>query len=79
MGGFLAVLSHNRAAKLLAQCNKYIKEVFIKKATVPAKEKLKALADVLIGIELYLDTLAGNPMDADDILDITERQLSVLY
>jgi len=78
VGGFLAVLSHNRAAKLLAQCNKYIEEVFIKKTLVPAKEKLKALADVLIGLELYLDTLAGNPMDADDILDVTERRLSVL-
>lgn len=76
--GFLAILSHYRAAKLLAQCNQYIEKLFIKESTVPSEEKLKALADVLIGIELYLDTLAGNPMDADDILDITEKQLSVL-
>jgi hypothetical protein len=76
--GFLAILSHQRAAKLLAQCNQYIEKLFIKKSFVPSEEKLKALADVLIGIELYLDTLAGNPMDADDILDVTEKQLSVL-
>jgi chemosensory pili system protein ChpA (sensor histidine kinase/response regulator) len=76
--GFLAVLSHNKAAKLLAQCNKYIEKVFIKESTVPAEEKLKALADVLIAIELYLDTLAGNPMDADDILNVAERQLSLI-
>jgi chemosensory pili system protein ChpA (sensor histidine kinase/response regulator) len=62
----------------LAQCNQYIEKLFIKKFFVPSEEKLKALADVLIGIELYLDTLAGNPMDADDILDVTEKQLSVL-
>jgi chemosensory pili system protein ChpA (sensor histidine kinase/response regulator) len=76
--GFLSTLSHNRAAKLLLQCNKYIEKVFIKEATVPAEDKLKALADVLIGIELYLDTLAGNPMDVEDILDVTGRRLSVL-
>jgi hypothetical protein len=76
--GFLSTLSHNRAAKLLAQCNKYLEKVFIKEATVPAEDKLKALADVLIGIELYLDTLAGNPMDVKDILDVTGRRLSVL-
>jgi len=76
--GFLAVLSHNKAAKLLAECNKYIEKVFIKESTVPAEEKLKALADVLIAIELYLDTLAGNPMDADDILNVAERQLSLI-
>jgi len=76
--GFLSTLSHNRAAKLLAQCNKYLEKVFIKEATVPTEDKLKALADVLIGIELYLDTLAGNPMDVEDILDVTRRRLSVL-
>jgi len=45
---------------------------------VPEEEKLKALADVLISLELYLDTLAGNPMDAKDILDMTEKRLGQL-
>jgi chemosensory pili system protein ChpA (sensor histidine kinase/response regulator) len=76
--GCLYVLSHNRAAKLLGLCNKYIKKVFIKEGTVPPSVKLKALADVLICIDLYLDTLAGNPMDADEILKVTERQLRLL-
>jgi hypothetical protein len=76
--GFLTTRSHNRAAKLLAQCNKYIEKVFIKEATVPAEDKLRALADVLIGIELYLDTLAGNPMDVENILQGTGKRLLVL-
>jgi chemotaxis protein histidine kinase CheA len=76
--GFLSIASHSRAAKLLALCNKYIEKVFIKEATVPEEKKLKALADVLIGIELYLDTLAGNPMDTDEILNGTEKRLSIL-
>ena len=37
-----------------------------------------SLADILIGIELYLDTLAGNPMDTKDILDGTEKRLLIL-
>jgi chemosensory pili system protein ChpA (sensor histidine kinase/response regulator) len=76
--GFLSISSHDRAAKLLARCNQYIQKVFIKEATVPEEEKLKALADVLISLELYLDTLAGNPMDAKDILDMTEKRLGQL-
>ncbi len=76
--GCLSILSHHRAAKLLSLCNKYLNKTFIKEATVPAEEKLKALADVLISLELYLDTLAGNPMDGKTILDITEQRLSIL-
>ncbi len=76
--GFLAVASHDRAAKLLRQCNNYIERIFIKEATVPPEDKLKSLADVLIGIELYLDTLAGNPMDTEDILDGTKKRLLIL-
>ena len=76
--GFLSVASHDRAAKLLRQCNNYIGRVFIKEATVPSEDKLKSLADVLIGIELYLDTLAGNPMDTEDILEGTKKRLLLL-
>ncbi|MBE9562140.1 MAG: hypothetical protein IMF12_04670 [Proteobacteria bacterium] len=76
--GFLSVASHSRAAKLLRLCNNYIEQVFIKEATVPPENKLKSLADILIGIELYLDTLAGNPMDTKDILDGTEKRLLIL-
>ena len=76
--GCLSILSHHRAAKLLSICNKYIDKTFIREAIVPAEEKLKALADVLISLELYLDTLAGNPMDGKNILDITEKRLSVV-
>jgi chemosensory pili system protein ChpA (sensor histidine kinase/response regulator) len=76
--GCLSILSHHRAAKLLSICNKYIDKTFIREAVVPAEEKLKALADVLISLELYLDTLAGNPMDGKNILDITEKRLGVV-
>jgi chemosensory pili system protein ChpA (sensor histidine kinase/response regulator) len=76
--GCLSILSHHRAAKLLSICNRYIEKTFIKEAIIPAEDKLKALADVLISLELYLDTLAGNPMDGKNILDITEKRLSIV-
>lgn len=76
--GFLLVSSHNRAAKLLGLCSRYIDKVFLKEGIVPPEEKLKALADVLISMEFYVNTLAGNPMDAQDILDLTEKRLTVL-
>lgn len=73
--GFLSICAHERAAQLLTRCNQYIEKTFIKDNTVPPEVKQKALADVLISLELYLDTLAGNPMDAKEILDVTERRL----
>jgi chemosensory pili system protein ChpA (sensor histidine kinase/response regulator) len=76
--GFLSILSHDRASLLLRKCNQYIQKVFIKEKTVPEEAKLKALADTLISIELYLDTLAGNPMDADEILNTTQKRLALL-
>lgn len=76
--GFLSIVAHNRAAQLLHKCNRYIQIVFIKEKTVPEETKLKALADTLISIELYLDTLAGNPMDADEILNLTQKRLALL-
>lgn len=77
--GFLSIAAHERAAKLMAKSNQYINKVFIREKVVPAEDKLKALADTLIGLELYLDTLAGNPMDAEDILDNTEQRLRILF
>jgi chemosensory pili system protein ChpA (sensor histidine kinase/response regulator) len=76
--GFLSISSHERVAQLLAQCQKYIEQVFIKESTRPEEEKLQALGDVLIGIELYLDTLAGNPMEAEALITVISHQLSVI-
>lgn len=76
--GFLSMVSHEKAAKLLTLCSQYIEKTFIQAANVPGEEKLKALADVLLSMELYLDTIAGNPMDARDILDLTQKRLTIL-
>ena len=73
IGGFLNIASEDRAAKLLHHCNRYIEHTFIKNRRVPPENQQKALADALISLEMFLDTLAGNPMDAKGILDITAK------
>jgi len=45
---------------------------------VPDENKRKALADAIISLELYLDTVAGNPLDDNQILDTTQRCLAML-
>ncbi len=77
--GLLSILSYDGATQLLARFSQYIEEVLIKEGSVPAdKQKLCALADVLIGIKLYLETLVDHPMDADTLLSLMNDQLSVL-
>ncbi len=79
VAGLLSTLYQENAAQLLVQCNKYIENVFIGEGTVPTDEnKRQALADVLIGIEIYLDTLADNSMDAVEILSFLSSQFSLL-
>ncbi|MCK5717159.1 MAG: hypothetical protein KAH77_06675 [Thiomargarita sp.] len=76
--GLLTMLSQEQAANLLTQCTQYIEQVFIQEATVPTEEtKLQALADVLIGVDIYLDTLAGSPLDAQKIFLVLSAQFSV--
>jgi chemosensory pili system protein ChpA (sensor histidine kinase/response regulator) len=76
--GCLSLLAHPDAAVLLGKGNQYIERVFIRDNTVPPDTQQKALADVLLSLELYLDTVAGNPMDARGILDLTEKRLQSL-
>jgi chemosensory pili system protein ChpA (sensor histidine kinase/response regulator) len=76
--GLFAILSKQRAIKLLQTCNQYISHVFIKENKVPIESICKTLADTLVSFELYLDTLAGNPTDSELILDDTQYRLKIL-
>jgi chemosensory pili system protein ChpA (sensor histidine kinase/response regulator) len=78
--GLLAILSQTRASKLLHQFESYMLKHIIETQKAPAEQHhRKALAEALISIEFYLDTLAGNPMDGNQILHITQQCLKVLY
>ncbi len=76
--GLLAILDQPRAIKLLQLCSRYIQQNMIKNALVPDEKQRKALADAIISIEFYLETLAGNPLNSSHILDITQQCLSSL-
>jgi len=78
ISGLFMMLNRQRAKKLIDSCSQYVENVMIQRETVPSETACKALADTIISFELYLDTVAGNPLDDNQILDITERCLSVL-
>ncbi len=76
--GFLHMMSQTRAIKLVRMLSAYVSKTLIQQTTVPGEVERKALADAIISLEFYLDTLAGNPMDSDQILNITQSCLSQL-
>ncbi|MDM8547614.1 hypothetical protein [Candidatus Venteria ishoeyi] len=78
ISGLLHVAHRERAVKLVHLCAEYVQKSIIEKNSVPDEIRQKALADSLISLDFYLDTLAGNPMDGNQILDITQRCLKQL-
>lgn len=76
--GLLSILSQPRAVKLLGLCSAYIAKQMVENAKVPEMTEQKALAEAIISLDSYLDTLAGNPMDGNRILDITQHCLQQL-
>jgi len=76
--GLFNMLERSRAQKLVGDCRLYIQKTMIEAKIVPDENKRKALADAIISLELYLDTVAGNPLDDNQILDTTHRCLAML-
>ena len=76
--GLLMMLEENRANKLMRLCHKYIEKVFIQQQKVPPEPQQQALADIITSFDVYLETLAGNPMDGEHILNTTQRCLMLL-
>ncbi len=77
--GLLAILNEERAIKLLQLCSRYIQQQMIQKMSIPDEKQSKALADAMISIEFYLETLAGNPLNSMQMLDITQHCLNNLF
>ncbi len=76
--GLFQILERQRAQQLVAECRNYIQTTLIEGKRVPNENQSKALADAIISLELYLDTVAGNPLDDSQVLDTTQRCLSLL-
>ncbi len=77
--GLLKISSRDKAAQLAGHCQRYIAEVLVKQNRVPSETHRKALADAIISLDVYLDTLAGTPMDGNQLLETTYRCIQILF
>jgi chemosensory pili system protein ChpA (sensor histidine kinase/response regulator) len=77
--GALAMIPLARASGLLAACNDYIVEHLLKDGQRPAWSQLDHLADVIIGIEYYLERMAEDPeAPGEHVLDLAQESLAKL-
>ena len=77
--GALAMIPLARASSLLAACNDYIVEHLLADGGHPTGPQLDHLADVIIGIEYYLERMAEDPeAPGEHVLDLAQESLAKL-
>jgi chemosensory pili system protein ChpA (sensor histidine kinase/response regulator) len=77
--GALAMIPLARASGLLAACNDYIVEHLLADDARPAGSQLDHFADVIIGIEYYLERMAEDPeAPGEHLLDLAQESLARL-
>ncbi|HLA74558.1 MAG TPA: Hpt domain-containing protein, partial [Gammaproteobacteria bacterium] len=76
--GSLSMLAQTRAAQLMDACRKRIVDDLVEKKIVPAPAQLDTLAEVISGIEYYLEALNEGRSDRDSILDQAEQRMEQL-
>ncbi|EJK99028.1 sensor histidine kinase/response regulator ChpA, putative [Pseudomonas fluorescens Q2-87] len=77
--GALAMIPLGRAAGLVEACNGFIREHLLLEHAQPGWEELDHLADVITGLEYYLERLSEDPeTPGEPLLDGVERSLAAL-
>jgi len=77
--GALAMIPLSRAAGLVEACNGFIRDHLLLDQTRPGWEELDHLADVITGLEYYLERLSEDPeTPGEPLLDGVERSLAAL-
>ncbi|WP_439125433.1 MAG: Hpt domain-containing protein [Pseudomonas rhizophila] len=77
--GALAMIPLSRAASLVEACNGFIREHLLLDHAQPGWEELDHLADVITGLEYYLERLSEDPeTPGEPLLDVVERSLGAL-
>jgi len=77
--GALAMIPLARASGLLAACNDYIIEHLLADEARPVWSQLDHFADVIIGIEYYLERMAEDPeAPGEHVLDLAQESLAKL-
>ncbi|MCI0993983.1 Hpt domain-containing protein [Pseudomonas corrugata] len=77
--GALAMIPLSRAAGLVEACNGFIRDHLLLDQARPGWEELDHLADVITGLEYYLERLSEDPeTPGEPLLDGVERSLAAL-
>ncbi|MGR4971928.1 Hpt domain-containing protein [Pseudomonas sp. LARHCG127] len=77
--GALAMIPLGRAASLVEACNAFIRDHLLLEQAQPGWEELDHLADVITGLEYYLERLSEDPeTPGEPLLDGVERSLAAL-
>ena len=77
--GALAMIPLGRAAGLVEACNGFIRDHLLLERAQPGWEELDHLADVISGLEYYLERLSEDPQNpGESLLDEVERSLAAL-
>jgi hypothetical protein len=78
LSGVFSILNQPRAAKLTDVSAHYVTKKILQDNAIPNERQRKLLADVIVSFELFLDTLAGHPLDGVRILNTAQQSLQAL-
>ena len=79
ISGGLNIILQRRSAKILDGCASFIEEQLLQKLNTPQWSTLNALADVITGVEYYLERISSERRDDDELLLASaEKSLAVL-
>lgn len=78
LSGVFSILNQPRAAKLTEVSAHYVAKKILQDNSVPDNKQRKLFADVIVSFELFLDTLAGHPLDGVRILNTAQQSLQSL-
>jgi chemosensory pili system protein ChpA (sensor histidine kinase/response regulator) len=78
LGGVFLILNQPRAAKLTQVSAHYVANKILLDNRVPDNQQRKLFADLIVSFELFLDSLAGHPLDGIRILQSAQSSLHAL-
>jgi len=78
LGGVFLILNQPRAAKLTDLCAQYVATKLLRDHLVPDDQQRKWFAEVMVSFDLFLDSLAGHPLDGARLLHAAQLSLQSL-
>lgn len=76
--GVLAILAHERPARVIARAQQYLATEIIEKKTVPSERVLELIANAVGAVEYFLESLLEKAVAPEAGLDLAERSLAEL-